>query len=365
MGYKDLHNEPFDDNTIVKLEIFEDYAKAWIPTFVMAGIPEICIFDFFAGTGYDKNGVSGSPIRILKKIQEQKEYIFQKKVKIKLFLNELNNDKFKQLKRACESFFDKDKSLKSHIEVEYYNRDFEDLFPELLQQIKKYPSLVYLDQNGIKFLSEKYFLELEKTTTTDFLYFVSSSYIWRFGDGDEFKLHLNIDLKKAKKEGYKFIHRNITEQIKLKLPKNSSLKLYPFSLKKSANIYGIIFGASHPRAVDKFLSISWKKNKTNGDANFDIDNDAEKGQTTIFEGKKLTKIESFKEGVKKLVLDSEICNNRDLLEYVYSQGHIGKHASDCLKELKKEGKISYDGKSPLVTYDNVYKEKKIRKYFIK
>ncbi len=43
---KDLHEEPFDDTTIAKLEIFEDYAKAWIPTFVMYGEPVICIFDF-------------------------------------------------------------------------------------------------------------------------------------------------------------------------------------------------------------------------------------------------------------------------------------------------------------------------------
>ena len=39
---------------IAKLEIFEDYAQAWIPTFVMQAKPVICIFDFFAGTGYDK-----------------------------------------------------------------------------------------------------------------------------------------------------------------------------------------------------------------------------------------------------------------------------------------------------------------------
>jgi len=67
MPYKDLHEEPFDQTTIAKLEIFEDYAQAWIPTFVMRGDSIICVFDFFAGTGYDINGVPGTPIRILKK----------------------------------------------------------------------------------------------------------------------------------------------------------------------------------------------------------------------------------------------------------------------------------------------------------
>jgi hypothetical protein len=36
---KNLHEKPFEETTIAKLEIFEDYAQAWIPTFVMYGAP--------------------------------------------------------------------------------------------------------------------------------------------------------------------------------------------------------------------------------------------------------------------------------------------------------------------------------------
>ena len=93
MAHKDLHEEPFDEGTIVKLEIFEDYAQAWIPTFVMQGLPTICIFDLFAGTGYDINGVAGSSIRILEKIKEQIGYIYQKNVRIKFYLNEYEPNK--------------------------------------------------------------------------------------------------------------------------------------------------------------------------------------------------------------------------------------------------------------------------------
>ena len=51
MPYKDLHSEPFDETTITKLEIFEDYAEAWIPTFVMQrSVDEIHVFDFFEVT---------------------------------------------------------------------------------------------------------------------------------------------------------------------------------------------------------------------------------------------------------------------------------------------------------------------------
>lgn len=370
MPHKDLHDEPFDDGTIAKLEIFEDYAQAWIPTFVMQGVPKICIFDFFSGTGYDKNGVAGSSIRILEKIREQIGYIFQKKVKIKVYLNEFEPNKkeqkkFELLKQACSQYLEINKDVKRAIEIEYLNENFEELFPKLITEIRQYPALVYLDQNGIKYLSDKYLLELEKTRQTDFLYFVSASYFWRFGDNKEFKEHLDIDMASAKKDPYKFIHRNIIEQLRNKLPIKTRLKLYPFSLKKGANIHGIIFGASHPRAVDKFLNIAWTRSPINGDANFDIDDDSKKNQLDIFSNKTLTKVEEFKENLRAKVLARKITNNFEALEFVYNEGHIGKHASECLKRMKSNGEIDYEGTSPLVTYENVYKMMRKIDYKIK
>lgn len=224
MGYKDLHKSPFDDSTIAKLDIFQHYAKAWIPTFVMQNhISEIHIFDFFAGTGYDKKGIPGSSIRILTELQKHRGAIFQNKVNIIVHLNEFEANKghqrkFEQLQQSCSAFIEEHKGLSKSVKLNYHNKDFESLFSELLPIIRRAPSLFYLDQNGIKFLSEKYFLELEKTKQTDFIYFVSSSYFWRFGYRDEFKIHLDIDIMKAKKKGYNHIHDTITEELRRKLP---------------------------------------------------------------------------------------------------------------------------------------------------
>lgn len=359
MAYKDLHNEPFDESTITKLEIFEDYAQAWIPTFVMQNAPIICIFDFFAGTGYDIEGIPGSPIRIFDKIKEQIGNIFQNKVKIKVFLNEYEphkriQSKYNQLEEACEKYLGNNKDVKRAIELHLFNKDFEELFPELYPQIKEYPSLVYLDQNGIKFLSEKYLLEFGKTKQTDFLYFVSASYFWRFGNSEEFKLHLNLDMETAKKDPYKFIHTNLIAQLRKKLLPNSKLKLYPFSLKKGSNIHGIVFGAMHPRAVDKFLSIAWKRNDRNGQANFDIYDDDKKGQLDIFQGQRLTKLEEFTNKLREKILSGEITNNFELYSYVLDEGHIPKHAAECLLNMKRKHEVFFESKSPLANYQNVY-----------
>lgn len=94
----DLHSTPFDEPTIAKLEIFEDYAKAWIPTFVMQGRSEIHIFDFFAGTGFDLENKKGSPIRILDKIRDQIQNIFEKGTTIHVHFNEFEPTKIKQVK---------------------------------------------------------------------------------------------------------------------------------------------------------------------------------------------------------------------------------------------------------------------------
>jgi three-Cys-motif partner protein len=370
MAYKDLHEEPFDEGTIAKLEIFEDYAQAWIPTFVMQGVSVISIFDLFAGTGYDKNGIPGSPIRILEKLKEQIGYIFQKNVKINLYLNEFEPNKkvqkkFELLQKACSEYLEKNKSISHVIEIKFYNEDFEGLFPKLISEIKQFPSLVYLDQNGIKFLSDKYLLELEKLRQTDFLYFVSSSYFKRLGNTEEFKKHVDLDIEELKSNPYKFIHRNVIQQLRKKIPSNSSLKLYPFSLRKGANIFGIVFGAKHPLAVDKFLNIAWSRSPINGDANFDIDDDSKKSQLDMFSGKKLTKVEKFKESLKKKILNKEIKNNFEALSYAHDEGHIGKHASDCLKEMKKNKEVAYEGLSPLITYENVFKTKRKVEYKIK
>ncbi|MCY7421015.1 MAG: three-Cys-motif partner protein TcmP, partial [Chitinophagaceae bacterium] len=142
MAYKDLHESPFDETTIAKLEIFEDYAQAWIPTFVMSGVDTICIYDFFAGTGYDKNGIEGSPIRLLKKIKEQVGNIFQKKVRVKVYLNEWEQSKrdqpkFQLLQNACNEYLAKNDDVKRAIELNIFNEDFEKLFVKVLPTIKQ------------------------------------------------------------------------------------------------------------------------------------------------------------------------------------------------------------------------------------
>ena len=64
MGGRNLHNEPFDESTLTKLDLYRRYVRAWLPVFLNAPklvVDRMQIFDFFAGPGQDEKGVSPSP----------------------------------------------------------------------------------------------------------------------------------------------------------------------------------------------------------------------------------------------------------------------------------------------------------------
>lgn len=354
----DLHSQPFTEETLAKLRIFENYVQEWLPTFVMSEFKQICIFDFFAGTGYDKVGVPGSPIRILRQIAKNRSILFEKNSQIKVFLNEFSKEKFESLESACRAYVEKDADLKAlskscKLKVFYYNRDFADIFKELLPTIQNDASLVFLDQNGVKFIADDYFIPLANTTKTDFLYYVASSYIERFKGTEEFKKYITFNFDDVEKGTYTFVHKYLLSHLQERIPSTSKVKLYPFSIKKGTNIYGIVFGSSHPRGVDKFLKTAWKENPENGEANFDIYDD-QMGNVDLFNGIQLNKIQRFKNKLEEELLKGNLKNNKDVFEFTLKDGHISSHALELIKDLKKQKRITYAGKSPKVSYENCF-----------
>ena len=370
MPYKDLHNKPFDEGTLCKLEIFEAYMKAWLPTFIMQeGVTNICVFDLFAGPGYGQGKIEGSPVRLLKQISSQVGNIFRSKVRINVWLNEFVTSKYNNLVYVCEDYIRSDKELRrlqdcNLLNLKITNNGIDEIFEDIIKCINKYPSLVFLDQNGVKFTSDEYFIPLVNSKKTDFLFYVASSYIRRFAKQPEFRKALSFDLDDSKNGLPSDIHRWVVKKMQSRIPESSNVRLYPFSIKKASNTYGIIFGASHPRAVDKFLTIAWDKNNINGEANFDIDSDKEKLSPDLFGYKQLTKIEKFEEELKLAVLSGKLHNNKDVFDYTIEHGHIGRHANEVLKLLKDVRKISYEGRSPKCNYENVYKKKVFVEYHL-
>lgn len=71
---------------------------------------------------------------------------------------------------------------------------------------------------------------------------------------------------------------------------------------------------------------------------------------------------TFRQEIRQAILDGTLENNRDAFDFALNQGHLPSHAADEIKMMKKEKLISYNGRSPLVTYEKVYKDKIILNY---
>ena len=154
-----------------------------------------------------------------------------------------------------------------------------------------------MDQNGVRFLTRRYIDAFSQCHRLDFLYFNSSSFYKRFGSEKGFKdIDLNIDVGVVSSAPSEKAHVVFVEELRNAFSA-TDLKFYPFSLKKrgTSNVYGVVFGAKHLRAVDKFLTAAWSINDENGCANYDID---EQNSLDLF-SPNLTKVEKFKIQLKK------------------------------------------------------------------
>src|SRR4051812_14809313 len=106
-------------------------------------------------------------------------------VKIKVVVNEFEKEKCELLKNNLGQI--KDDTVYF---LECYNDDFISIFNQYFDSMNKTANFLFLDQNGIKQITEDVFSRLISLKQTDFLFFISSSYIKRFSEVDEFRKYL-------------------------------------------------------------------------------------------------------------------------------------------------------------------------------
>ncbi len=344
MAGKNLFRKPFDEGTLAKLEIFVDYFKEWLPVFISNPKPiwkTIQIFDLFGGEGKDVNGIFGSPMRIVSVLNYNKTLIKQSKVKIKLVINEIDKTKYELLVPNLESIVDT-----SIYEVEYYNDDFSKIFSDNYDSMKQSVNFLFLDQNGIKQITEITFSKLIELKQTDFIFFISSSYINRFADLEEFNKYFKITRQDLLGKSYYHIHRMVLNYYRSLIKSEKGYFLAPFSIKRPSGVYGLIFGSNHTYGMEKFLTVCWKHDKLTGEANFDIDNEKIdlKRPSLFAELNVPNKRQMFEEQLSKQILSGDLKSNIDVYLFSLNEGFLLKDANIILRELKGKNKINFDFK---------------------
>jgi len=347
---KDIHKNSFDEGTQIKLHILREYFKEWLPVFIHSNKTgeKIFVYDCFSGPGADTDGSDGSPLIILRELRTYCTQVRNKALQIEVHFNDFDRDKIKMLHDNIERF--KNTECESHCKsncvynVTVKNEDFNTLFTRAYSYIiknTKSPQFLFFDQNGIKFVTEDLFHKITDLERCDFIFFISSSYVRRFGDLPEFQKYLSVTGQSFVGESSRHCHRVIFEYYKSLIPQTKAYYLAPFSIKKGSNIYGLIYGSNHTLGIEKFLNVCWKINPQTGDANFDIDDEKiNTNQPSLFDDlNKSNKLKIFAAELNKKIINGILQTNKAVYLFAFDEGFLPKHANKVLSELIKDGTL--------------------------
>jgi three-Cys-motif partner protein len=359
---RDIHKSVFDEGTKIKLYVLEQYLREWLPVFLKGKDirwDKIFVYDFFAGSGTDSENNPGSPLIIINLIKSFCKDIVKKNLQLKMVFNEINKNKFEKLVRNCNrdlldcveninaiNYCPRDKTADSCVfDLRVENQDFQRFFDNIYTVMEKhpeYPRFMFLDQNGIKHITSDVVNKLVFLDRTDFIFFISSSFANRFVEIPEFKKYLNLSRQQFIQSKPYHCHRVIYNYYKSLLPKGKAYYLAPFSIKKGANIYGLIFGSHHTLGIEKFLNICWRINPQTGDANFDIDKERiNPDSPSLFEELNIsTKIQDFEQQLRTKIQNCVITTNIEMYNFTFEMECLPIHANKVVKEMQKENIIS-------------------------
>lgn len=351
-----FHEKPFDEETLCKLDIYRQYLRSWLPVFLNQGkrIRNIQIFDFFAGPGRDAVGQSGSPLIASEEISHalsQNASRLNSKQEIHLFLNEPDNTRYEILDKET---IPKIKTHNPTLTVHLAKEKFCSLFPKgiHLMNSQGVANFVFLDQFGIKETTREVLQAIWRCPTTDMMFFISSTCVNRFKQDPNLRQYIPT----ITDEEYSMMNGNNATRILYDaysrwIPKEIDYYLGQFSIKRNANIYGLLFGSRHPLGMEKFLRVAWDKDKLHGEANFDIDGEGlSENQLMLFEEMgNPRKLMKFENGLKFALENHTLKTNKDLYLYGLRNGVLSKHVQHAISKLQKAGflpkqklSISYD-----------------------
>lgn len=351
---KNINKTVFDDATKLKLNIFGECFAEWFPVFIHSPwYKKLYIFDFFAGSGKDLDNNFGSPLVLLEKAKgTNRIYCMNAKKEIKFLFNEREPDKSKELKNNLDLFIKECKHLNDCNDCNYQyrveNYNFQEIFtnPSITNifKNKEFGKFILLDQYGFSQIDEQVFKQLISYPKTDFIFFISSSFISRFREHPNTTKYIDTSKINFSEVKPNEIHRAVSNYFRDLIPNGNEYYLHHFSIRKEkkGNYYGLIFGSSHSLGMEKFLKVCWKYDKSSGEANYNIDNNFEEG-TLFYNPENNIKRVTVKKQIKELLLSGKISNNIEGLKFAMNNGCEPKLFIDVVKELEENKMIARIG----------------------
>ena len=272
----------------------------------------------------DLSGNGGSPVILLEELQFQRSEIENSGRRVEVYFNDKVKKKAKALAELCGQY-----SLPCIPRIEA--KEFAVAYADNKRFIGSEPSLVFLDQCGVRHVDRETFVDLSSRSLTDVLFFFASSFQRRFNE------QFSNDLDIPKEVSHKEVHRKVAQQFRHWVPKNYFVGDY--SIKKGSNIYGLVFGSGHWLGMLKFLQIVWK-DELGGDANFAMEEHKLQGE--LFGASEKTKLELIADELLEGILSREFQSDGEVSMRCIVRGVLpSKVAGQIYRDLKKQGKLNY------------------------
>ena len=341
-----FYDAGFTEATLTKLRLFRHYLRNALPVFIKEGqkhpnsIRELNIFDLFAGPGKDAHGEPGSPLIILEELELAIEsYSVNGRIgpSISIHFNDADETNITRLKACVAERYPGAKPYS----IRYSHREFRQELPRHTSKMKHPASanIVWLDQFSAIGITREDVSLFAMFSKTDILFFIPSSYISRFRTDSS--ICKPLGLLPADMEGvpHADCHRFICSHFRKALPVGAEYFLSPFSLKKNANIHGLIFGSSKLKGLEAFLKACWNIDRDIGEANFDIDRDEiQEDQPFLFPELGVPKKwDVFKHELENHIRKGGV-DNRSLYRFCLEQGFLPSGVSErILRPMQQEG----------------------------
>ncbi len=372
----EFHNHPFDEPTLMKLELYRQYLREWFPVFISSSkqyFSSIFVFDFFCGPGYDGTlppgrPHPGSPIIALEELDKALE---TRKTLGKLegvplphvtfVFNDLDSKKVESLRQSL-----KYRLPRRYSSIVYENLSFKECFTkyENLMGRPDIATLAFIDQFGVSEVTSEIFTRLINKPNLDFLFYIAASIVNRMKEMDCIRSKLPEITPPEYQEMKGTTALRYIAKAYQRMVTQDNVFLSHFAFKRGANVNGLIFGSHNILGIEKFLQRAWKLDPFCGEAGFDIDKaNRHLGDDYLpleIEGRPVgrpTKLLDFEERLRASVLDKTIKTTEDVYLFAMAEGFLASQAKKVIVEMINEGKLRNRKRDICVSYD-AYKKKK-------
>lgn len=350
-----INAKPYDEATKDKLDLFRNCFKEWFPALLHNPYcDELYVFDFFAGSGLDIDGNFGSPLILLNeaKGENRMHCSHSSAKKVKFIFNEAKKKKSEILSENVNNYLNnclQNCGLEKCVyDIKTRRNKFKDLFlagdMNRILQDPKVGKFILLDQYGFKEIDEGIFLKLVSSPKTDFIFFITSSFLKRFREHPYVQKYFESNRIDFNESEPKYCHSVVADFYRSLVPPSKDYFIHHFTIKKGSNYYGLIFGTNHSFGMEKFLKVCWGKDPLAGESNFNILGDHDENSLFYTEVNTF-KNEKYKKHLIGEILKGSIRDNRAGLKHTLKHSIMPKVFVQVMEELLKNNpKVKIIGK---------------------